>query len=56
MKLSCVHYVTSYLSTIPLKIKVEKYLTAEQKAKAEQQAKKQEEKYLAAQVNIHCIT
>ncbi|XP_073476632.1 cilia- and flagella-associated protein 43 [Aquarana catesbeiana] len=30
-------------------IKVEKYLTAEQKAKAEQQAKEQEEKYLAAQ-------
>ncbi|XP_018407904.1 PREDICTED: cilia- and flagella-associated protein 43 [Nanorana parkeri] len=30
-------------------IKVEKYLTAEQKAKAEQQAKEEKEKYLAAQ-------
>ncbi|KAM5172544.1 cilia- and flagella-associated protein 43 [Mantella aurantiaca] len=30
-------------------IKVEKYLTAEQKAKAEQQAKEEEEKFLAAQ-------
>ncbi|CAI9578727.1 unnamed protein product [Staurois parvus] len=30
-------------------IKVEKYLTAKQKAKAEQQAKEEEEKYLAAQ-------